>query len=130
MGRSSSERSFFCFFGRTFADNHLRGCYGVTGGVGRARKLALRRAPGLDDIGGRVGDVDPRVPPAQRDGRWGPKELEWQPRTCKHSVGRPPMRWTDDIRRVAGSRWIQAAQNRGIWNCLQKTFVQQWTSIG
>ncbi|CAH2246885.1 jg19249 [Pararge aegeria aegeria] len=53
------------FFGRTLADNHLRGCYGVTGGVGRARKLAMRRAPGLDDIGGEVGDVDPRVPPAR-----------------------------------------------------------------
>ncbi|CAH2217561.1 jg24150 [Pararge aegeria aegeria] len=40
---------------RTLADNHLRGCYGVTGGVGRARKLAMRRAPGLDDIGGESG---------------------------------------------------------------------------
>ncbi|CAH2226663.1 jg19663 [Pararge aegeria aegeria] len=49
----------------TLADNHLRGCYSVTGGVGRARKLAMRRAPGLDDIGGEVGEVDPRVPPAR-----------------------------------------------------------------
>ncbi|CAH2230844.1 jg15292 [Pararge aegeria aegeria] len=64
------------------------------------------------------------------DGRWGPKVLEWQPRTGKRSVGRPPTRWTDDIKRVAGSRWIQAAQNRGTWNSLQKTYVQQWTSIG
>ncbi|CAH2269023.1 jg16047 [Pararge aegeria aegeria] len=39
------------------------------------------------------------------DGRWGPKLLEWQPRTGKRSVGRPATRWTDDIRRVAGSRW-------------------------
>ncbi|CAH2266671.1 jg19831 [Pararge aegeria aegeria] len=31
--------------------NHLRGGYGVPGGVGRARQLAMRRAPGLDDIG-------------------------------------------------------------------------------
>ncbi|CAH2270000.1 jg6475 [Pararge aegeria aegeria] len=53
------------FFGWTLADNHLRGCYGVTGGVGRARKLAMRRAPGLDDIGGEVGNVDPKVPPAR-----------------------------------------------------------------
>ncbi|CAH2240676.1 jg5544 [Pararge aegeria aegeria] len=66
----------------------------------------------------------------RRGGRWGPKVLEWQPRTGKCSIGRPPTRWTDDIRRVAGSRWIQAAQNRGIWNSLQKTYVQQWTSIG
>ncbi|CAH2211230.1 jg27153 [Pararge aegeria aegeria] len=37
---------------------------------------------------------------------------------------------TDDIRRVAGSRWRQAAQDRTLWNSLQKTYVQQWTSIG
>ncbi|CAH2264340.1 jg18421 [Pararge aegeria aegeria] len=40
---------------RTFADNRLRGCYGVSGGVGRARKLAMRKAPGLEDIGGESG---------------------------------------------------------------------------
>ncbi|CAH2257639.1 jg20517 [Pararge aegeria aegeria] len=56
--RARGPRSEHSFFGRTLADNHLRGCYGVTGGVGRARKLAMRRAPGLDDIGGEVGDVD------------------------------------------------------------------------
>ncbi|CAH2239608.1 jg19130 [Pararge aegeria aegeria] len=39
------------------------------------------------------------------DGRWGLKVLEWRPRTGKRSVGRPPTKWTDDIRRVAGSRW-------------------------
>ncbi|CAH2229938.1 jg14011 [Pararge aegeria aegeria] len=37
------------------------------------------------------------------DGRWGLK-LRWRPRTRKRSVGSAPMRWTDDIRRVAGSR--------------------------
>ncbi|CAH2211302.1 jg577 [Pararge aegeria aegeria] len=31
--------------------------------------------------------------------------LEWQPRTGKRSVGLGPTRWTDDIKRVAGSRW-------------------------
>ncbi|CAH2238230.1 jg11509 [Pararge aegeria aegeria] len=49
----------------TLADNHQRGCYCVTGGVGRYRECAMRRALGLDDIGGKVGDVDPRVPPAR-----------------------------------------------------------------
>ncbi|CAH2250334.1 jg3673 [Pararge aegeria aegeria] len=66
----------------------------------------------------------------RKNGRWGPKVLEWQPRTGKRSVGRPPTGWTDDIKRVAGSRWIKAAQNRGIWSSLQKTYVQQWTSVG
>ncbi|CAH2243084.1 jg14106 [Pararge aegeria aegeria] len=45
----------------------------------------------------------------------------------KRSVGRPPTRMSDHIKRVAGSRWIQAVQNHGIWNSLQKTYVQ-WTS--
>ncbi|CAH2238606.1 jg1148 [Pararge aegeria aegeria] len=48
------------------------------------------------------------------DGRWGLKVLEWRPRTGKRSVGRPQTRWTDDIRRVAGSRWRQAAQDRSL----------------
>ncbi|CAH2216291.1 jg25480 [Pararge aegeria aegeria] len=64
MSKSSPVTAFDLKW-RTFTDNHLSGCYGVTGGVGRARKLAMRRAPGLDDIGGRVGDVDPRVRPAR-----------------------------------------------------------------
>ncbi|CAH2244749.1 jg24431 [Pararge aegeria aegeria] len=34
------------------------------------------------------------------------------------------------MRRVAGSFWRQAAQDRGLWNCLQKTYIQHWTSIG
>ncbi|CAH2235672.1 jg18043 [Pararge aegeria aegeria] len=64
----------------------------------------------------------------RNDKRWGSKLLEWQRR--KRSVGRPSTRWTGDIKRVAGSRWIQAAQNRGVCNSLQKTYVQQWASIG
>ncbi|CAH2239750.1 jg12169 [Pararge aegeria aegeria] len=70
IGRPSSELALsnhypiFSIFGWTLADNHLKGCYGITGGMGRARKLAMRRAPGLDDTGGRVGN-DPRVPPAR-----------------------------------------------------------------
>ncbi|CAH2260292.1 jg2358 [Pararge aegeria aegeria] len=35
-------------------------------------------------------------------------------------VGQPPTIWIDDIKLAAGSRWIQAAQNRGIWNSLPK----------
>ncbi|CAH2244742.1 jg24424 [Pararge aegeria aegeria] len=37
------------------------------------------------------------------------KVLEWQSRTGKRSVGRPPTRWTYDIKRGEGSRWTQAA---------------------
>ncbi|CAH2262737.1 jg14961 [Pararge aegeria aegeria] len=48
------------------------------------------------------------------DRRWGLKVLEWRPRTGKLSVCRPSTRSTDDIRRVSGSRWRQAAQDRGL----------------
>ncbi|CAH2233827.1 jg22505 [Pararge aegeria aegeria] len=64
------------------------------------------------------------------DRRWDPKVFEWRPRTGRHSIGRPPTRWTDDIERVTGSRWTQAAQNRGIWDSVPKTYVKKWTSIG
>ncbi|CAH2237858.1 jg14826 [Pararge aegeria aegeria] len=37
-----------------------------------------------------------------------------------------PQRGGQTVKRV-GSHWIQAAQNRGIWNSLQKTYVRQWT---
>ncbi|PZC77920.1 hypothetical protein B5X24_HaOG202801 [Helicoverpa armigera] len=49
------------------------------------------------------------------DGRWGRKVLEWRPRTSKRSVGRPPTRWTDDLIKVAGRRWMQVASNRDWW---------------
>ncbi|CAH2230041.1 jg20250 [Pararge aegeria aegeria] len=41
---------------------------------------------------------------SRTDGRWGLLVLEWRSRTGRRSVGRPPTRWTDNIRRVAGSR--------------------------
>ncbi|CAH2264014.1 jg16397 [Pararge aegeria aegeria] len=97
------------------------------------RNEKIRRRTRVTDIAQRVaklkwqwaGHIARRT-----DGRWGLKVLEWRPRTGKRSVGRPQTRWTDDIRRVAGSRWRQAAQDRALWNSLQKTYVQQWTSIG
>ncbi|CAH2238504.1 jg5685 [Pararge aegeria aegeria] len=41
------------------------------------------------------------------DRRWGPKVLEWRPRTCKRSDGKPTTRWSD--------------YSFGFWNSLQKT---------
>ncbi|CAH2237376.1 jg10504 [Pararge aegeria aegeria] len=97
------------------------------------RNEEIRRRTRVTDIAQRVaklkwqwaGHIARRT-----DGRWGLKVLEWRPRTGKRSVGRPPTSGRDDIRRVAGSRWKQAAQDRLLCNSLQKTYVQQWTSIG
>jgi hypothetical protein len=57
------------------------------------------------------------------------KVLEWRPRTGRRSVGRPPTRWTDDLVKVAGSRWMRAAQDRSSWRSLGEAYVQQWTSL-
>ncbi|CAH2244657.1 jg5443 [Pararge aegeria aegeria] len=97
------------------------------------RNVEIRRRTRVTDIAQRVAKLKWQWAGhivRRKDGRWGPKVLEWQPRTGKRSVDRPPTRWTDDMKRVAGSRWIQAAQNGGTWNSLQKTYVQQWTSTG
>ncbi|CAH0690392.1 unnamed protein product [Spodoptera exigua] len=52
------------------------------------------------------------------DDRWSKRVLEWRPRLGKRSVGRPPARWTDDIRRVAGSGWMRRAEHRAQWRAI------------
>ncbi|CAH2240093.1 jg6347 [Pararge aegeria aegeria] len=98
----------------------------------RIRNVEIRRRTRVTDSStSREAEVAMgRAHSSEKGWTLGSKVLEWQPRTGKRSVGRPPTSWTDDIKRVAGSRWIQAAQNRRTWNSLQKTYVQQWTSIG
>ena len=99
----------------------------------RIRNEEIRRRTKITDIAQRVAELKWQWAGhvvRTADGRWGPKVLEWRPRTGKRSVGRPPTRWTDDIKRVAGSRWAHAAQDRCVWKSLKKAYVQQWTSIG
>ncbi|KAI8423867.1 hypothetical protein MSG28_012868 [Choristoneura fumiferana] len=56
---------------------------------------------------------------------------QWRPRIGKRSVGRPPTTWTDDVVKVAGSWWMQAASNRGNWSSeAYIRHMQQWTSYG
>ncbi|CAH0677679.1 unnamed protein product [Spodoptera exigua] len=64
------------------------------------------------------------------DDRWSKRVLEWRPRLGKRSVGRPPARWTDDIRRVAGSGWMRRAEHRAQWRAIGEAYVQQWTTTG
>ncbi|CAH2267506.1 jg22594 [Pararge aegeria aegeria] len=71
------------------------------------RNEEIRRRTRVTDIAQRVamlkwqwaGHIARRT-----DGRWSLKVLEWRPRTGKRSVGRPPTRWIDEIRRVAGGK--------------------------
>ncbi|CAH2226362.1 jg7207 [Pararge aegeria aegeria] len=95
------------------------------------RNEEIRRRTRVTDIAQRVAKLKWQWAGTRRtDGRWGLKVLEWRPRTGIRSVGRRPTRWTDDLGRVAGSHWRQAAQDRVMWNSLQKIYVQQWTSFG
>ena len=48
----------------------------------------------------------------------------------KRSVGRPPARWTDDLKKVTGSDWMTKTGDRVLWRTLGEAYVQQWTVIG
>jgi len=61
------------------------------------------------------------------DDRWTKLILEWRPRQdALRNRGRPPTRWSDDLKRFRGN-WIQVAQDREEWKDLREAYVQQWT---
>ncbi|KAI8421377.1 hypothetical protein MSG28_009457 [Choristoneura fumiferana] len=69
------------------------------------------------------------------DDRWGQKVLEWRPRTGRRAVGRPPTRWSDDLVKIAGSRWMRKAQDRSEWRalkvtCLHLPLQSKWVHVG
>ncbi|CAG9120224.1 unnamed protein product [Plutella xylostella] len=80
----------------------------------RIRNEEIRRRTKVTDIAKRIstlkwqwaGHVARRA-----DDRWSRKVLEWRPRVGKRRVGRPPTRWSDDLRKVAGRRWMQMADD-------------------
>ena len=47
--------------------------------------------------------------------------------TTQYNVGRPPARWTDDLKRVSGSDWMAKTGDRVLWRTLGEAYVQQWT---
>lgn len=60
-----------------------------------------------------------------KDGRWTKRLLEWRPRADRRSRGRPPTRWTDDLKRMT-TNWMQSAQDRRQWASIGEAYVQQW----
>ena len=65
----------------------------------------------------------------REDNRWSNRVLNWRPYTGKRSVGRPPARWSDDIRCVAGNKWMRVAGSREDWSIMGEAYVQQWTKM-
>ena len=106
-----------------------RSMLGITIGD-KIRNTEIRRRTGVLDAVKRIatakwnwaGHIARR-----EDGRWTKKILEWRPRhEAYRSRGRPPTRWTDDIKRIT-TNWIQEAQDRVRWQRLREAYVQQWT---
>ena len=59
------------------------------------------------------------------DGQWTKRLLERRPRADKRNRGRPPTRWTDDIKRIT-TNWMQSAQDRGQWAEMGEAYIEQW----
>lgn len=61
------------------------------------------------------------------DGRWTIKKTEWRPKDhALCSRGRPPTRWSDDLKRIH-TNWMNAARDRDTWKNLREAHVKQWT---
>jgi hypothetical protein len=63
-------------------------------------------------------------------GKWTKRLLCWRPRAWTRGVGRPQLRWTDDVKEIAGINWMQTAQSRATWKLMEEAYVQQWTATG
>lgn len=59
------------------------------------------------------------------DERWTRRLLEWRPRADRRGRGRPPTRWTDDLKRIT-TNWMQSAQDRRQWAEIGEAYIQQW----
>ena len=95
----------------------------------RVRNSEIRRRTGVQDIIRRITTLKWKWAghvARLRDDRWTKRIVNWRPRADKRSRGRPPTRWSDDIKRIGG-HWIRAAQERTQWSSLKEAYVQQWT---
>lgn len=66
----------------------------------------------------------------RRDSRWGNRVLVWRPSVGHRNGGRQPMRWIDDLVRVASKKWMRKAQNLEEWRPLEETYTQQMVEKG
>jgi hypothetical protein len=99
----------------------------------RVRNVEIRRRTKVRDVGETItklkwswaGHVA-----RQSDCRWTKMLTDWWPLLGKRSVGRPPARWVDDIRKIAGQTWMRLAQNRDKWRARREAYAQQWAITG
>lgn len=60
-----------------------------------------------------------------QDDRWTKRITTWKGPRGKRRIGRPHAKWQDDIIKVAGSNWIQVAQDRQSWSLLEEAFTRR-----
>ena len=63
------------------------------------------------------------------DERWTKTIMNWRPPT-KRPMGRPPERWANTIKRMAGTNWQQVARDRQKWKEIGEAYIQQWIQTG
>ena len=51
-------------------------------------------------------------------------------KTTKRSVGRPQLRWRDDIQKIAGKNLTLAARSRDLWKQMEEAYIQEWMATG
>lgn len=66
----------------------------------------------------------------ESDGRWSRGVLEWRPRPGRRKVGRQCARWTNDLIRAAGKKWMAKASDRQLWKGLEEPYTQHWVDKG
>jgi hypothetical protein len=63
------------------------------------------------------------------DERWTKKIMNWRPPKTRPR-GRPPERWSDGIKKMAGTNWQQVAMDRSKWKEIGEAYIQQWIETG
>lgn len=99
----------------------------------RVRNLAVRRKSKIVDCRYRIKklkfDYAGHVIRGE-EGRWERKALFWIPRDKKRKVGRPKLRWEDEIIRRVGTAWVKGASDREYWRRVGEANALEWAHDG
>jgi len=60
---------------------------------------------------------------------WALYLTKWTPQSFNKRIplpGRPTVRWKDKIKKCAGIKWVEEANDRGTWSQIEAVYIQQW----
>lgn len=61
------------------------------------------------------------------DRRWTSETTKWKGPRGKRKVGRPKMRWDNDIKEIAGKHWLETAKDKKRWKELEEAYTRKGT---